>query len=145
MITKLSLAACLLGQHNPELNIAICEWLGWKKVTLPNSRYQCGSHGCKNDTHIRWVHEDDRYSPILHEGQSNLPDHILGLTALGNMALAEERLTEDQRHPFIWNLSFLVGCIHADPDKNSWLKLHASALHRCIALLQTVKPEMFTE
>jgi hypothetical protein len=73
---KLSLSACLLGKHNEELNIAICEWLGFKTIQNPNGSW------CS----ILLIEGED--GSVQEHVTSDLPSHILGIEALGNIQIA---------------------------------------------------------
>lgn len=78
--------------------IAIAEFCGWKMETLPDSRYECGSHACRRDVHIQWNHPFGQYSPVEHEGFIGaLPDYANDLNAIHE---AELRLTDEQHNNF---------------------------------------------
>lgn len=113
-MTQLLLSDCLAGKHNDKLNVAICEWRGWTQYETNAPRRQWHLDGY-------WLFEEQ------------LPSHILGIKALGNCHEAEKRLTTLQRshyHGKLWKI--------LDEDL-----IFAPALHRVIAMLLVVKPELF--
>lgn len=104
-----------------QLNIAICEWRGWKSVVFnaPTGKF--------------WGK-----APNGKYALTEPPSHILGLEALGNMHEAEKGLTKEQK--------YLVGkyCDQLEKECGSReLAYFATARQRAIALLRVVKPEAF--
>lgn len=106
-----------------QLNIAICEWRGWKPrlSNLPVERNL-------------WLSPDGTHERVAF----GLPSHIIGIEALGNMHAAEKWLTKEQK--------YLVGgyCDLLEKECGSReLAYFATARQRLIALLRVVKPEVF--
>jgi hypothetical protein len=117
-----------------QLNIAICEWRGWTDI---------GSNGFGFAP-----------TPLLKYGvahKQQLPSHITGVEALGNMHEAEKGLESvdalESRREFISHLMRLVGVSPDMEGKWSFVQdfalTHSTARQRAVALLRVVKPELF--
>lgn len=128
---------CLAGQHDEELNIAAHEWDGWTKISIILLSAIKGYRRV-----IRGINREG-----LHDEGLNFPDD------LNAMALLEAKLTPEQKEDFAYQLSQVIpqnnNCgplegsegdlmCHTDFDL-----LHASARQRLVALLLTVKPDIF--
>lgn len=119
-------AKCLMPSDE-ELNIAICEWRGWR-----DCHYSLAS-----------VIDDDPFSSRKFIGippsgvtHKKLPSHITGIEALGNMHEAEKGLNPEQLNQYRHSLSDVCG--------GYTVAVSATARQRAIALLRVVKPEIFT-
>lgn len=112
-----------------QLNIAICEWRGWKQVALG---------GWKNPN-----------GKQVHCSQGKLPNHLTGISSLGHMHEAEKRLTDLQYAQFTRELRLLTkpegfgDYVFQAVFKHERDYLSATARQRAIALLHVVKPELF--
>lgn len=114
-----------------QLNIGICEWLGWKMNDYP--------HPLALDM---WYHADaPQCADGRYCGMEELPSHTSGREALGNMHEAEKRLLNDGK------LGELFGRYQVElrkvTDQPYHNDCHATALQRCTALLRVVRPELF--
>lgn len=131
---------------NEQLNIAICEWRGWKKgqcygfCWIANKLLDFYKEYVTGDLETHWKRE--------------LPSHILGIEALGNIHEAEKELTEEQNLERIEWLIDEVGIdrkhINVAADANWMARLKelsklasATARQRAIALSKVV-PEIKT-
>lgn len=109
---------------NEELNIAICEWRGWRQTRI-----------------TYWMNPND-YSDI----RSELPSHILGIEALGNMHEAEKELRGSDEQ-FYNNLTYheryhhYLAYLNETPYSSGGKT--ATSQQRAIALTRVVKPELF--
>ena len=68
-----------------ERRIATAQLCGWRMETLPDSQFECGSHECRSDIHIRWINPDPscKYATTLHQGSvSPLPNYLNSLDAM---------------------------------------------------------------
>lgn len=133
------------------VNVAICEARGWRPCEPPSlAATERLTYGGK-----WWRHPIEK----TISGLSNLPSHVLGLEALGNMNEAEEELERETGHlsrrclireywlqlmqdlnpgVVLWDNGTFLG---------SWSNAievgHASSRQRAIAWLRVKKPEMF--
>lgn len=117
-----------------QLNIAICEARGWKKVM----------HDC-------WEKNGSYAGTCGRSDYAQLPSHITGIEALGHMAEAEkalDSLSMDERSKW---LDYLAMECEWPNTKNAadlrfethYLSVRATARQRAIAFLRVVKPELF--
>lgn len=97
-----------------EINIAVAEWMGWKPV-MPDLLIGL------------WDHPSEDESATAEQ----LPQFISDLNAIAH---AEARLTLEEYDHFAFWLSY-----EAEMGK----QLSATARQRCVALLRTVRPELF--
>ena len=104
-----------------QLNVTVCEWMGW---------YSYLDADCKTRWHNRITGEDADEQPDYTSDDS--PRRLLNE--------AEARLSIDQKFSFIRNLCRLLGVSSAD-----FAFINATARQRTIAILKTVKPEMFQQ
>ena len=107
-----------------QLNIAICEWRGWTR--------RVGS--------IDWLNKIG-----IRVGAHQLPSHITGIEALGNMHEAEKGLTYENHIRFGQKLAQICGDDFYE-YKTHWSRdaVSATARQRAIALLRVVRPNLFT-
>lgn len=118
-----------------QLNIAICEWRGWK---YEKHEVNLGDIVDSIEWELGWVPPEG----VTQNPKQILPSHVTGIEALGNMHEAEKRMTDGQRFEFYRHL--LSEC-DADASNGHDVKnaIHATARQRAIALLRVVKPELF--
>lgn len=110
---------------NEEMNIAICEWLGWTP------------HSIRAENSM-WFRPNEKHR--LLERTKQLPDHITGPEALGNMHEAEERLAWDQLMKYA---DLLCDECSSDTNPDMVAIIHLTAEKRALAFLRVVKPEIF--
>lgn len=109
-----------------EINVAICEWRGWKNT--------------KEKPALYW--KDGEWSFV-----GELPNHLTGIEALGHMHEATLTLDAEKSRKFCFALEQVVK--ETTPENEGrWWEFHclnATARQRAIALLRTVKPELFQQ
>jgi hypothetical protein len=104
-----------------ELNVALCEWRGWKN--------NLDILDCWNDPQ-GFVH-------------ANLPNHIDDITSLGHVHEAEKGLTDEQYNTTYWSLLHSRASVgYGVGEGNSIPRrvLSATAKQRTIAILTVVNP-----
>ena len=128
-------------------NIAIAKACGWTKRILKDSQWECGSHSCQHDTHIRWVPPEDgesHYIPTLHEGQFSFPNYNSSLDAMHE---AEKVLSEGKKDwsgvtelqwTYYQHLGYLVYEMGGGSTNRPQDLAHATAATRAWALLKTL-------
>ena len=98
-----------------QLNLAMCEWMGWKKTgsaTLP------------------WTDGDDIWTELP-------PNYLSDHSPRRLLEEAEARLTKEQQPRYVdalWRIT---------QHTRIFASVSASARQRVIAILKTVKPELF--
>jgi len=128
---KINLQAAIDGKIDAELNLALCEWLGWK----PHSELD-----------NRWCAPHQTTAPLVVD-LIPLPNHITAAESLGRVHEVEKKL-QNQELAYQDNLA---GIVDAGDESTYWWEachyrhrlITATARQRVIALLQTVKPEIF--
>lgn len=127
---KLNLQAAIDGKLDEQLNLALCEWLGWKQVEQSDGDYINGPSPVYPWTNGKeWVDESGE----------ELPNHITARESLGLVHEVEKQLTDMQHGHFRNCLGEVVGDVALFSRKFT----SATARQRVIAILQTVKPEIF--
>lgn len=132
MSQKLTIESALRGEHDEYLNQKLCEWLGWK---------QCDPSLFKTDLFYLRGHG--------FRTRAQLPDHINGESALGHCHEAEKRLSLYQKMQYAEKLYRLpdIGTLRDCEDETDFETvfqlIHADGRQRTVALLLTVRPEIF--
>lgn len=128
---KLNLQAAIDGKLDEQLNLALCEWLGWTfhpPTTDPHTiEYKIQASAC-------WIPPGANFWQI-----TTLPNHITAPESLGLVHEVEKQLTDMQHGHFRNCLGEVVGDVALFSRKFT----SATARQRVIAILQTVKPEIF--
>lgn len=105
-----------------EMNVAICEWLGWEVLKEGYGAFEWG-----------WFNEASHNPPKF------LPNHVAGIEALGHLHEAEKRLrtakgnesdrtVEDRMHQYAELLNYAID---------------ATSQQRAEALCRIIKPSLF--
>lgn len=105
-----------------EMNVAICEWLGWEVLKEGYGAFEWG-----------WFNE------ASHNPPKCLPNHVTGIEALGHLHEAEKRLrtpmgdesdrmVEDRMHRYAELLNYAID---------------ATSRQRAEALCRIIKPSLF--
>jgi len=118
---KLNLSDALSGTLDEQLNLALCEWRGWKDIHFSE---------CWGNVTIGTLEEPQTNS------YKRLPNHITAPESLGLVHEVEKGLTHEQNMLWISYIDELV-------DFDGLAARRATARQRVIALLMTVKPELF--
>lgn len=129
---KLNLQAAIDGKIDEQLNLALCEWLGWAPWSAEN--VGAAARLFNGDVWYRLPHEDTIATP------AQIPNHISAPESLGLVHEVETTLTTKQQLFYQGNLSIVSG---NSKTPGQWYNIHATARQRVIAILQTVKPEIF--
>lgn len=123
---KLNLQAAIDGKLDEQLNLALCEWLGWRSDGVWGNFWTSPSG---NEHH--------------EESGFKLPSHINTPESLGLVHEVEKKLSSKQHSTYLNQLQ--ENCMD-----EWWAERHytittacATARQRVIAILQTVKPEVF--
>jgi len=109
-----------------EMNVAICEWLGWEVLKEGYGAFEWG-----------WFNE------ASHNPPKCLPNHVTGIEALAHLHEAEKRLKAEEgedikyRELLIEVMSSKDGCY---PEPWIW---HATSRQRAKALCRIIKPSLF--
>lgn len=107
-----------------ELNVAICELQGWEKQAVEQ---------------IWWSRELSKYATL-----NELPNHITGASARGNLNEAILRLDKNQRIDFICNLASIRKVRYPVFVAEIFtLCFEATNTELATALVRVIKPEMF--
>lgn len=135
------------------VNIAICEWRGAKII---KKRFTYGSK-----RGYKWAWDGNEETPCAFPGSgfygfgwneeasiNELPNHILGKSALYHCEQAEVRMTDEQLKIYEMQLQRMKAL---SDDDSYWMPMrkaetylwHASPRHRSLALLRVVRPEFF--
>lgn len=127
MTITLKLQDCLDGKHDPELNSAMCKWVGWE-------------HHPSDDDHVYVWRSPER------EWFSVAPNYLSPDSPRRLLDEAEASLTDEEYRKYERRLEDTK----ADEwyaDKSGGRMKHApissTARQRTIAILKVVKPEMF--
>ncbi len=109
-----------------DLNLAMAEWMGWYKI-----------HGAEV-YEWSWMNKNG-------SGCNDLPDYLSDDSPRRLLNEAEARLTKEQQKFYFEALKDVVD-IDSDEFISKWMLelVGASARQRTIAILKTVKPEIFT-
>ena len=115
---KLNLQDAIDGKNDHELNLALCEWLGWVFVRLSSYRDK------------RPVYR----GPTSESLTTELPNYITAPESLGLAHEVEKKLTSQQ----LWCYRIHLATQFADHPDDGFVKaIHATARQR------VVKPEIF--
>lgn len=84
------LAEITMNLTQEQKRIKIAESCGWKKETLEDSQWACGSHGCTEQTHVKWLPPGGGYAAVQHEYNTpNVPDYFNDLNAMQSAVLSQ--------------------------------------------------------
>lgn len=127
---KLNLQAAIDGKNDHELNLALCEWLGWTRIRMastPNERFLVG------------------VPKGLIANEERIPNHITAPESLGLVHEVEKTLQrlDDATTQLRPTWSKYVATLYKMCDSNKGSLTHATARQRVIAILLTTKPEIF--
>ena len=108
-----------------ELNLAMCEWMGWEKA----------------ETGLWYLFGAVSDDGLPGHYDTELPDYLSDESPRRLINEAEARLTEDEKDAFCDRLE--RDLIDAGMHQRKFKMISATARQRVIAILQTVKPEIF--
>lgn len=109
-----------------EMNVAICEWLGWEVLKEGYGAFEWG-----------WFNEASHNPPKF------LPNHVAGIEALGHLHEAEKRLTDSQFYDYHQHLQLLTHHTKISVDEHFRAVLSSTPRQRAEALCRIIKPSLF--
>ena len=128
---KLNLQAAIDGELDEQLNLALCEWLGMFDIKPLRRTTRKGKEA--PDGVVLWY--CSRHSGGWAEWEK-LPNHIAAPESLGLVHEVEKLLLQDLHARWMIELCKIT-------NDSFWSTTRATARQRVIAILQTVKPEIF--
>lgn len=127
-----------------QLNLAMCEWMGWKRHAIskadPFVCERCGMHYARSI----WREWEVAYLWCPKDGQESPPNYLSEDSPRRLLNEAEAQLTAIERINYVDNLNRCDGFYNAANDRQQLFRFaSATERQRVVAILQTVKPEMF--
>ena len=110
-----------------ELNLAMCEWMGWEKA----------------ETGLWYLFGAVSDDGLPGHYDTELPDYLSDDSPRRLLNEAEARLTEDEWQRYSRALNHMACRITCGNKGLCGYTISANARQRTIAILQTVKPEIF--